>query len=589
MTIMMILSYMLLGVIAIAITPSTATTSPRSIGWFIVLKRSSGDTGAGLLYNSTLSDNNNNRGVTKIHRLNLNNHEKVDFMNTIENKHLYDSSVLSGLFLIKSTFTSEKTFRILEFSSDLNVPDETIHERVTLFVNHLNHRTQGDTKHEILFKEKNYIIKSHEFKTKEVPPQSPPSGTTQFRTHRSAKLNPYALYKAIRYFPTTLGHNNTNRTRIRNLDINAYCRFVVGSGRLGYQPGSFSWGIDILDQRGGNIDGSYCPYGGSGQGQGTHVYVLDSGIGTHSSMDTTKITRDFDYYYNVVLYNGRPVASDLNGHGSHVAGLIASRVYGVAPNTRLHIYKVLDDQGSGSFASLAAALSDIYDKSVRSGIISMSLGTTQGTSAAITFFINSLHGNRDFTIVASSGNDNANSCNNYPSNIPVVISIGAISSTYSRAFFSNYGACVTIYSPGNKIISCGSQPSSAIELSGTSMAAPIVTGTLAILKQLTPTLTSNNLRDLLLSRGTKNIMRGLDGASPNNIVYNGLDIPDAGPVPTPNSPGPGPQIPPPPSPGSPPPPPSTSNGTTKSIHIHYQWGFILILGLYYTMTLLPAL
>lgn len=555
-----------LFIIVISIAMETTGQKHTSNGWFVVLKRSSNDD---VLINSFARTNNdfNKEYTSKIHRINLNNHEKVDFMSNKENKQIYESSLLSGLFLTKSTITSRKTFRVLEFASDLTLTDALVHKKVDNFINHLNLHTTEDTNHDILFKEKNYIIKSHEFRNQHFQKEI---------------ADPYALHRTIRYFPTTIGHNNTNGTRVRSLNANVYCRFAVGSGRLGYQPGAFSWGVDVLDQRGGNIDGTYCPYGGVEQGRGTHVYILDSGMGIHDSMNTVTISRDFDYYYNSLLYQNKPLAYDGNGHGSHVAGLIASRIYGVAPGASLHIYKVLDDQGSGSFASLAAGLSDIYDKSVRSGIISMSLGTTQGISTAITFFINNLYSARDFTIVASAGNDGGNSCNNYPSNIPAVISIGAITSTYSKAFFSNYGACVTMYSPGLKIISTGMTSSSSLELSGTSMAAPLVAGTLAIYKQVNPSLTNNGLKSLLLARGTKNLIKSLDSVSPNNIVYNGFDIAD-GPPPIPDSP-----IPQPPSPPNyNPPPPSSSGGNCKRINTLAQ-RFILFL-IVYTITLLLVL
>jgi serine protease len=184
---------------------------------------------------------------------------------------------------------------------------------------------------------------------------------------------------------------------------------------------------------------------------------------------------------------------------------------------------VLDDQGFGSFASLAAGLSEIYSSNVRSGIITMSLGTRDGTSSAITSLMTLLMTERDFIIVASAGNDNVNSCLNYPSNIPGVLSIGAIDITNYRAFYSNYGSCVTLYSFGTNVISCGTQPTTSLISSGTSMAAPIVAGTLAVYKQVNPSLTNVGLKNLMIAKSSKGLIKALDSASPNNVIYNGLD------------------------------------------------------------------
>lgn len=491
--------------ICVLVYPIKATRDAHHTGWFVVLKRTdpmeksrtSPFTHKAKAWARQMSSKvfPDDMGASK------------DYARIAENKNIMSSSLKFGLILTKNTLTASRDYRILEFVPDANtkhIEDHGIHTQLEGFVQHLNSYT--NISHTLVFKEKNYRLTSHEI------------NKGKYR-RQIIKTRPL---KTIQYFPTTIGRNNSNRTVIRNLDANIYCRFTVGSGRLGYQPGTFSWGIDVLDQRGGNMDGTYCPYGGIAQGMNSHVYILDSGIGKHNSMDTTKVTRDFDYFYNSVLYGTRPFADDQNGHGSHVAGLVGSSIYGVAPNARIHVYKVLDDQGFGSFASLAAALSEIYSSNVRSGIITMSLGTKDGTSQAIVSLMNGLMNDRDFIIVASAGNDNANACNNFPSNIPGVVSIGATDITNYKAFYSNFGSCLTMYSFGTNIISCGMLPTSSLISSGTSMAAPIVAGTYAVYKQVNPSFTNNQLKSLMLSKSTKGLIKSLDGLSPNVVVHNGL-------------------------------------------------------------------
>lgn len=298
------------------------------------------------------------------------------------------------------------------------------------------------------------------------------------------------------------------------------CRFAQGSGHIGYQTGSFSWGIDVLDTRDGVQDLIYCPVNDL-TGVGSHVYILDTGIGTQSTMNTSNIHCDYDYYYDVNVYGSRPPCDDGEGHGSHVAGLVASNIYGVAPGATLHIYKVLSDQGFGSFSGLAAALTDIYAKNVNRGIITMSLGVYGDTSSTVHALITNLMEDRDMVITAAAGNDGKDACSNFPSNIQGVVSIGAVDVNIRKPDFSNYGSCVSIFAPGRDILSCGKLGTQAIIMSGTSMATPIMAGAFAIYRQAFPTATHTTLITKMLTFATPNMVGNRGPNSPNLLVYLG--------------------------------------------------------------------
>lgn len=371
---------------------------------------------------------------------------------------------------------------------------------------------------------------------------------------RNAQVQYKPHYTRTNVSPTPLSAVPTIRfkpSRPRTVEAQQIlCRYSQSSGRSGYQPGSFSWGVDVIDSRAPGMDLAFCP-AANARGDGVDVFILDTGLGYDITMNNSMVYRDFDYYYNPDTYGSREPTSDGDGHGSHTGGLIASTVYGVAPGVRLHVYKVLNDQGFGSFSALAAALTDIYSRGTRRGVISMSLGTIQDSSLAVETLLLNLISDRDMVVVAAAGNDAQDACQNFPSNVNGVISVGATDINYWKASFSNFGRCVTLFSPGKDIMSCGKSLNSPLIMSGTSMATPIVAGTMALLVQLFPSLSSKQLTSKLVDISTKNTLLNLGSSSPNRFVYIGgvSSGGGGGGVDSPST------------------PPSPNDSTTKSVYI----------------------
>ncbi|RMD98422.1 MAG: hypothetical protein D6812_13500, partial [Deltaproteobacteria bacterium] len=107
-----------------------------------------------------------------------------------------------------------------------------------------------------------------------------------------------------------------------------------------------SWGLDRIDQPSASLDGRYQPTGTfQGTGAGVHVYVIDTGIRkTHTEFSgRVALTKDF---------TGTGNANDCNGHGTHVAGTIGGKSYGVARGVTLYGIKVLDCNGSGTLSGV---------------------------------------------------------------------------------------------------------------------------------------------------------------------------------------------------------------------------------------------
>jgi subtilisin family serine protease len=270
-----------------------------------------------------------------------------------------------------------------------------------------------------------------------------------------------------------------------------------GDGGDGMSAGYMSWGIDLTDQTSATPDNTFC-VDSPDIGTDIHVYVLDTGVNNHSTFQG-RLVNDFDYYDQGGV--------DSESHGTHVAGILASSIYGIAVNATIHNVRVLDDEGSGTFASLAAGLLYVLHN-LPSGIINLSLGVLDAFSGTISAIINSLMDD-GFVVVVAAGNDGIDACISFPGNIARVVTVGAYDTERVVADFSNIGSCVDIYGPGVDIISAFGSGSGATLKSGTSMASPNVAGLLAILMQRNSTANSSELITRLYANSNKDVITGL--------------------------------------------------------------------------------
>ncbi|KAJ3109988.1 Transcriptional coactivator [Phlyctochytrium bullatum] len=232
-----------------------------------------------------------------------------------------------------------------------------------------------------------------------------------------------------------------------------------------------SWGLARISRPNLPV-GTTFDYPSSG-GESVNVYVLDTGCNINHP--------DFK---GRAEYGQRQASSnnlDVQGHGTHVSGTVGSLTYGVAKKVTLVSVKVLGDDGSGSTASiisgLAWASTDARTRSRRC-VINLSLGMS-GTSPALTLAVRAAVAS-NCLVVAAAGNENQNACGTSPANIPEALTVGATDRNDRLATFSNWGGCVDILAPGVGIVSTSKNGQSAT-MSGTSMAAPHVSGVAALL------------------------------------------------------------------------------------------------------------
>jgi subtilisin family serine protease len=264
------------------------------------------------------------------------------------------------------------------------------------------------------------------------------------------------------------------------------------------------WHRDRLNQRKLPLDSCWGVDDGA-DGSGVNVYVVDTGIdGSHPSFGG-RVTN---------AYTTLGSFTDCDGHGTHVAGLVGSTDYGVAPGVQLHNVRVLDCTGSGTLGDLASALMWIRDNGVLPGVVSASLGFSfyDGITATLVQQITAL----GFQVVAAAGNENVDACGHYPSGYSSVLSVGSTASNDARSAFSNRGTCVSLFAPGSSVVSTWPGSMSMV-LSGTSMSTPLVSGAVALAMQR-GIGSAAVIRQRLVATATSAQLKALVN-SPNLLLY----------------------------------------------------------------------
>lgn len=273
----------------------------------------------------------------------------------------------------------------------------------------------------------------------------------------------------------------------------------VRAATVGHQVPS--WGLDRIDQRSG-LDGVY--HSKADGGSGVHVFVMDTGIRTTHADLAGRAVPALEVIGNGVVVcdpENSSCAYDSDGHGTHCAGTIGGRSYGVAKNVTVHAVKVLDDYGQGSFSWLIAALDWVATNAPRPAVVSASIGS-QGNYPSVERAIEAAVA-AGILVVVAAGNMGQDACSFAPAYIPAALTVGATEMTDKRAWYSNYGKCVDLYAPGTDIASDSAVDDDGTEmLSGSSMACPHVAGAAALVFQALPTLTPGQVVRILLNRST---------------------------------------------------------------------------------------
>ncbi|KAH8793123.1 serine protease [Flagelloscypha sp. PMI_526] len=246
-------------------------------------------------------------------------------------------------------------------------------------------------------------------------------------------------------------------------------------------------------------------------GRGVDAYVIDTGIRTtHREFEPARARWGATF--------GGYASVDGNGHGTHVAGIIGGTQFGVAKLVSLIAVKVLADTGVGTWSDVISGINWAVGQAQslgRPSIINLSLGgtATDAVDNAVNAAINAgVH------VVVAAGNSNADACGFSPARTLWAVTVGASTISDTKASPSNFGSCVDFYAPGQDVISSWSTSDTAVNsLSGTSMAAPHVSGIIAYIISQSGSKTIADMGAQIWGETLKWVMP--DNPSPNALAY----------------------------------------------------------------------
>ncbi len=303
---------------------------------------------------------------------------------------------------------------------------------------------------------------------------------------------------------------------VRDTPVHA---FDVKSAGVGQQSGA-TWGLDRIDQHSG-LDGKYFY---NSTGAGVTAYVIDTGIRMdHTEFGGRAISGsdfvDGDNNASDCPSNYKDdVSRGLISHGTHVAATIGGKTYGVAKQVDLVSVRVLDCAGEGFTSDVIAALDWVVSdrRSGRPSVVNLSLGGALDPMLDEAVVATSAAG---IPVVTAAGNESDDACSSSPADVPSAITVGASGRSDRQAWFTNYGACLDLFAPGDDIRSAGTKTtSSSLVLSGTSMASPHVTGVIARYLETRPGATPADVSTALVSDASRPGIGDADG-SPDRLLW----------------------------------------------------------------------
>tara|TARA_R110000868_G_scaffold284132_1_gene544612 strand:+ start:272 stop:1756 length:1485 start_codon:yes stop_codon:yes gene_type:complete len=218
------------------------------------------------------------------------------------------------------------------------------------------------------------------------------------------------------------------------------------------------------------------------------VGVVDTGVDYQNSDLSLNMWKNSQGHFGYDFSNNTPNPMDTDGHGTHVAGIISAitnnsiQIAGVAPKAKIMAIKVFPNAYD---SRCAAGIKYAVDNGAK--VINNSYGpTSRRPSNPVLEDAISYAYSKGVIIVFAAGNGNDDVQYYSPANYAKVIAVGATDSNDNRASFSNYGTQVAIAAPGVNILSLKLNSNTPINKSGTSMAAPFVTGVIALIQKLNP-------------------------------------------------------------------------------------------------------
>lgn len=285
---------------------------------------------------------------------------------------------------------------------------------------------------------------------------------------------------------------------------------VAGSVEAITTQGSPPWGLDRIDQRHLPVSGGY-EYPNTAVG--LTVYVMDTGIRADHVEFGGRVLAGF-----TAVIDGHGT-DDCDGHGTGVASTVGGATYGVAKAVSLVPVRVFDCDDNSSVSNITTALDWVLGDHVDGtpAVLNMSFGGP--TSNAIDDGVRAVIAD-GIVAVAAAGNEGRNACGGSPARVTGAITVAAVSETDFSPGWSSYGPCVDVFAPGVAILSATNESTTASGLhDGTSLAAPHVTGAIAVMWADQLGLDGETITARLLRNATGDVVSNAGRNTPNRLLY----------------------------------------------------------------------
>lgn len=248
-------------------------------------------------------------------------------------------------------------------------------------------------------------------------------------------------------------------------------------------------------------------------GDNINVYVVDSGIdSTHPEFSHTTINNLFSYDSDFI-----PV----NGHGTAVASVIGGNTLGISKNVKLHSVKI-PTSVTTTYSVLLAAFDAILNHHDASSVAIVNCSWTVPKSLILDTKITELQ-NDNLVVVAAAGNMGVAADDFSPVGLNSVLGVGA-SDAYDRVISwggqSNWGPEVDLFAPGIDVV-VADMGGTTTEVSGTSIAAGVVSGVVAQYIVEKPTFTASQIQSLVIQQAKEDMLfrnESIYGTTPNRLV-----------------------------------------------------------------------
>lgn len=273
-----------------------------------------------------------------------------------------------------------------------------------------------------------------------------------------------------------------------------------------------TWGLGTISHRKTGFNNYFYH---KSSGTDSYAYIVDSGIRTTHQEFQGRVKNGWTAF--------RRDYTDRLGHGTHVAGTLIGKTYGVAKKARAVSVKVFQGDSADLSVILTGiewAVNDIIRKKRQEfSVVNLSLGV-DGVSGALNDIIKNA-AKSGVIVVVAAGNQGKLAKLTSPASAPQAIAVGAIDNKWQIPSWSNYGSGVDILAPGVNIVSASwlSDNGTYIE-SGTSMACPHVAGLVLYAQSVYGIVGVDATTKFLKKFATNNKVRGARRGSPNRIANN---------------------------------------------------------------------